>query len=163
MRRSLPSFLALLSFTASAVLAQKMPPKPITFSSPKYPTALTDSGRNGDVAVDVLVKTDGTVANPVVKSSDDPAFSEEAVAAITQWKFQPAMVDGAPVEMHVEIPFKFRAPFDQKINAMAKRKVYMVLPEPAMTAKEYGKLKPKGTVRPSYPAALAKSGIKQDL
>ncbi len=159
---------SVLSLTAAvlfapAAFAEKTPPKPLTFPSPKYPAALTDSGRNGDVAIDVLVKADGSVAEPVLKAADDPAFGVEAMAVIDQWKFQPATVDGAPVEIHVEIPFKFRAPFDQKINAMAKRKVYMVLPEPAMTAKEYGKLKPKGTVRPAYPPSLAKSGIKQDL
>lgn len=148
---------------APAAFAEKTPPKPLTFPSPKYPATLTDSGRNGDASIDVLVKADGSVADPVLKATDDPAFGAEAMAVITEWKFQPATSDGAPVAMRVEIPFKFRAPFDQKINAMAKRKVYMALPEPAMTAKEYGKLKPKGTVRTAYPAALAKSGIKQDL
>lgn len=145
------------------LLAQKAPPKPATFASPKYPAALTDSGVSGQATIDVMVKADGSVADPVVQSADNPAFGVEAMAVIEQWKFQPGTADGAPIDMRVAIPFQFRAPFDQKINAMAKRKVYLVLPEPAMTAKAYGKLKPKGTVRPAYPPGLAKSGLKQDL
>jgi TonB family protein len=149
---------------ASSVIAQTTNPKPVTFPSPKYPAELVDTGTNGEATIDVTIKSDGSVANPVLKSTDNPAFGAEAMAVIEQWKFTPGMRDGAPIEMKVAIPFQFRAPFDQKINAMAKRKVYQQLPEPALTQKEYkSKLKVKAKARPAYPKALAKSGLKEDV
>jgi TonB family protein len=148
---------------APSLFAQRTAPKPTTFPSPKYPAVLVDTGTSGEATIDVVVKTDGSVGEPVLKSADHPAFGTEAMAVIEQWKFQPGALDGAPVDMHVTIPFKFFAPPEQKINAMAKRKVYLPLPGEPMTAKAYGRLKVKNPARPAYPATLAKSGVKEDV
>jgi TonB family protein len=166
--KNLPRFQLVIATAALAfapgLFAQKTAPKPVTFPSPKYPTELVDTGLGGQATVDVLVKADGSVADPQLKAADNPAFGTEAMAVIGQWTFNPGTRDGAPIDMRVAIPFQFRAPFDQKINAMAKRKVYMTLPEPALTEKEYkAKLKPKSKASPIYPAALVKSGVKQDV
>lgn len=148
---------------APSLFAQRTAPKPTTFPSPKYPAVLVDTGISGEATIDVVVKADGSVGEPVLKSADNPAFGTEAMAVIEQWKFQPGALDGAPVDMHVAIPFKFFAPPEQKINAMAKRKVYLPLPEEPMTGKAYGRLKVKNPARPAYPATLAKSGVKEDV
>jgi TonB family protein len=149
---------------APALQAQRTNPKPVTVSQPKYPTELVDSGLSGTASVSFVVKADGSVTDPVLKSADHPAFGTEAMAVITQWKFEPGTRDGAAVDTPVEIPIQFRAPFDQKINALAKRKVFQPLSEPAMTQKEYkSKLKVKSKARPAYPPTLAKSGVKEDV
>ena len=147
-----------------SLFAQSINPKPVTFPSPKYPTELVDTGTSGEATIDVTIKADGSVSNPVLKSADHPAFGTEAMAVIEQWKFTPGTRDGTPIDMRVALPFQFRAPFDQKINAMAKRKVYLTLPEPVLTQKEYrSKLKVKTKARPQYPKSLAKSGVKEDV
>ena len=139
---------------ALSLHAAQTSPKPVETPSPAYPSALTDSGTSGSATIDIVVKTDGTVSDARVKSADHEAFGEAALAAIQKWRFEPATVDGAPVEKRVSVPFKFAAPIAQQLNAKFQRKVFQELPERPLTAKEYGKkLKAKKPLKPAYPAA----------
>ena len=139
-------------------------PKPVSTPSPQYPAELKDSGKNGVATIELIVKTDGTVADATVQSADDPAFGQVALAAVKNWKFEPGVRDGLPKEMRVSIPFQFQAPLDEQFNAAFKRKVFGELPEPALTAKEYGaKLKVKEKAKPVYPPQLVRSGVKGDV
>lgn len=150
--------------TASA-LAQKVDPKPVNTPSPGYPEALTDTGLNGVVEVDLTVKADGSVADAQLGMATHRAFGRAALAAVAVWRFEPGTLDGAPVDRKVSIPFRFAAPFEQVINASAKRKVFAALPEPALTDKDYPtkKLKVKKPARPIYPRALAGSDIEEKV
>jgi TonB family protein len=78
------------------------------------------------------------------------------MAAVMVWRFEPAMLDGVAIDQKVSVPFNFPAPFDQRINAAAKRKVFVTLSEPALTDKDFPtkKLKVKKPARPVYPRAL---------
>ncbi len=163
--RLIAAALLLAVLPAATVLAQRVNPKPVVMRSPDYPTALTDSGRDGTVTVEFAVEVDGTIHDPVVKSSDDPAFTEAALAALPKWKFEPGTRDGQPVRMKVALPFQFAAPPEQKVNAAFGRKVYLSNPPPAdqiVTAEQYGyPLEPLNQPNIRYPAAFQGSGREE--
>ncbi len=160
-RHCLYLFLAALTVAlAPWASAQTVRPKPLNPHMPAYPAELTDTGQDGDATIDVMVKTDGSMYGATINAADHPAFGAAALAAIQDWKFQPGQRDGAKAEMKVSIPFQFRAPFEQKINAQAKRKVFVTLPEPALSAKDYGQeLKVMTDAHPFYPRSLIRSGV----
>jgi hypothetical protein len=45
-----------------------------------------------------------TVDQPV---EGHPAFSDAAIAAVRQWRFEPARLDGRPVAITVVVPVRF--------------------------------------------------------
>lgn len=159
-------FAACLTLGSATALAQRVPPKLITPVSPGYPQELTDTGMNGRAEIDVTVKADGSVADPQLGMATHRAFGKAAMGVVTGWHFQPGTVDGAPADMRVGIPFNFAAPFDQTINALAKRKVFVdSLPEPAVNEKDFPakKLKVKRPARGRVPGSLAGSEIDEKV
>ena len=62
----------------------------------------------GHVVVDVEVNTSGQVTNPRVFRSLGLGLDETAIEAIKQWKFAPALKDGKPVSVHVQVEMDFR-------------------------------------------------------
>lgn len=83
---------------------------------------------------------------------------------VSQWQFEPGVRDGVPSEFKVNVPFQFYAPFDQQVNAVFKRKVFLILPEPALARKEFsGKLKVKKEVKPEFPPSLAGPKIDEKI
>lgn len=150
--------LAACTVTAAAQSARTAP-QPLKTPGPEYPAALIDSGRDGTAIISFTVAADGSVQDASVKSADDPAFGEAALAALRQWTFKPATRDGQPVAIKVNQPFKFTAPADQKINAIFGRKVFRELPEPAIAASAYrGSLAPLNQPPVRYPPNVAGSG-----
>lgn len=144
-----------------AAHAQKVAPKPVSMPSPGYPDALTDTGLSGQAEVDATIKADGSVADAQLAMATHRAFGRAALAAIATWRFEPGTQDGTPVDVKVTIPFVFTAPFEQQVNAMAKRKVFAALAEPALSLKDYGaKLKVKKNATPNYPRTV--SGERSD-
>ena len=152
----------LAAFLAPGVVAAEVPktsPKLLSSPPPGYPAELTDTGISGQAEVDVTVKADGTVADVQLAMATHRAFGRAAMAAVTTWKFEPGQRDGVASDTRVSIPFQFKAPLEQQINAVAKRKVFVTLPEPALTQKDYGaKLKVKRPARPVYPRGIAGPG-----
>jgi len=124
--------------------AQVVNPKPVSTPNPGYPDSLTDTGLSGRAEVDITIKTDGSVADAELGMADQRAFGKAAMAAVKEWKFQPATRDGTPIEIRVTIPFIFPAPVDQQVNFFAKRKVFVPAPAAVLSPKDYGsKLKLK--------------------
>jgi TonB family protein len=154
-----------LAFAAVSSFAQKVAPKPLNVSSPGYPEELTDTGMNGQAEVDFIVKADGSVADAALAMASHRAFGRAALAVVKTWKFQPATQDGAPVDVHATQRFTFAAPFDQVVNARARRKVFVALTEPALTDKEFPtkKLKVKRAARPAMPRSLAGSDLEEKV
>jgi TonB family protein len=143
---------------------QLTPPKPVTTPSPGYPAELTDTGISGQAVLTFVVKADGSVADPAVKSADQPAFGTAAAAAVANWKFEPGVRDGTPVDLKVTQQFRFQAPFEQQVNARFGRKVFTKVEEPVLDQKAYGKKpKVKKNVTPAYPRSLARSGVSEKV
>ncbi len=77
--------------------------------NPEYPSEAKARNIQGLVMLDAQVLNDGSVGNiDVVKG--DPLLTEAAVHAVRQWKYQPYLVDGRPVESQTRITINFALP-----------------------------------------------------
>ena len=152
-----------IAFVA-AVQAQKVPPKRIDTPAPEYPAELADTGLSGNAVIEAVIKADGSVADAVVKSADQPAFGAAAVAALAHWRFEPGTNDGVAVDRKVSLPFKFAAPGEQRMNAFFKRKVFLKLTEPVVSQKDFGREPKVAKEAPLfYPKALVGSKVAEKV
>ena len=81
-------------------------PYPEFTAMPPYPT---HARSGGSVLVEMIVEPDGSVSTASVVSSAPP-FDEPALGAARQWRFRPAVVNGARVPARVYIVFGFPTP-----------------------------------------------------
>jgi len=88
-------------------LDQPDPPTLIKSVRPEYPLFIGRAGLIGSVTIDFVVDTNGQVINPYVVESNNPWFERPSIDAILQWKFQPALQAGHPVNFHSSQTFSF--------------------------------------------------------
>ncbi|MDM7917205.1 MAG: TonB family protein [Candidatus Eisenbacteria bacterium] len=81
------------------------PPSPVYRPPAFYPE--TAMGIEGTVIVKLRVDTRGIVKDAKVLEGGNPALEWAALDAAKRWRFDPAKLDGKPVEADVTIPFKF--------------------------------------------------------
>lgn len=74
---------------------------------PQYPYALRSKGVQGEAVVECVVTAQGEVTGVTVIRCTDPLFGEAAVAAVSQWKFNPGMKGGVPVATRMQVPIAF--------------------------------------------------------
>ena len=74
---------------------------------PLYPSFMRRAGLIGSVTIDFVVDTNGQVINPYVIESNNPWFERPVIDAILQWKFQPALQAGHPVNVEARQIFEF--------------------------------------------------------
>lgn len=72
-----------------------------------YPPAAKDARIQGTVILHVLVGKTGEVEDVEVLKGLPKGLSEAAVAAVRQWRFEPATVDGKPVPARTTLTFNF--------------------------------------------------------
>jgi len=86
-------------------------PQPLDNFSPlpAYPKLAETSGVKGRVVVLCFVDKTGSVKKYQFKSVEPPnlGFAEEVEKIIMTWKFTPAIQNGKPIGVWVEIPFNF--------------------------------------------------------
>jgi TonB family protein len=75
---------------------------------PEYSEEARATKLQGTVLVKVVVDTDGLAKDIQVLKSQGMGLDEQAVIAITQWKFKPGMKDGVPVAVLAQIEINFR-------------------------------------------------------
>jgi TonB family protein len=79
-----------------------VPPKLIKRVDPTYPRSALSQHVSGTVRVSYAVGADGAVYNAHAISgdglSDDPSLRKAAEDAVVQWRFQPATLDGKPIQ-----------------------------------------------------------------
>lgn len=81
--------------------------RPTTQVRAVYPPAMKRQGRGGTVTVQFIVDEEGSVRNPFIERSPDPAFSKAVLDVIRKWKFSVPMKDGEPVKVRVRLPYTF--------------------------------------------------------
>jgi len=64
-------------------------------------------GITGDVLLEVVVRSDGSVGTTRVLQGLGYGLEQRAIDAVRQWRFAPAMRKGAPVDVLVEIAVEF--------------------------------------------------------
>jgi TonB family protein len=83
-------------------------PKVIASVQPQYTPEAKDAKIQGTVAVGLEVNADGKAQNMYIIRSLDKGLDENAMAAISQWAFQPGEKDGKPVIVFATIEVNFR-------------------------------------------------------
>lgn len=74
---------------------------------PTYPPLARSQRVSGDVRIDALVDATGHVTTMKIVSG--PVLLHQAAKdALHQWRYQPAMLDGKPVPMHLTVTVQFR-------------------------------------------------------
>src|SRR5690606_32053513 len=69
-----------------------------TLPPPKYPAYAAEHHLSGNVVLIVDVAADGSVSHAEIERSEPKGiFDEVALAAVQDWKFNPATEDGVPV------------------------------------------------------------------
>ena len=82
-------------------------PVPIYKPDPPYSDEARKAKYQGMVVLWIIVDSTGAVTECRVVKPLGYGLDEEAVKAVSTWKFQPAMRDGSPVPVHVMVAVKF--------------------------------------------------------
>jgi len=90
-----------------AVGGDVRPAKLVSSVSPIYPSLAKSQHVAGDVKVDALIDPNGKVTTMKVVSGPT-LLHQAAMDALRQWKYQPAMLDGKTVPMHLTVTLQFR-------------------------------------------------------
>jgi hypothetical protein len=95
--------------TCSASAAgQLTPPMKINDVRPRYKQAWIDAGVEENILLQARIGVDGTVRSVDALSPVNAELEDEAISAVSQWRFSPTYLNCEPVEvqMYVTVSFK---------------------------------------------------------
>lgn len=73
----------------------------------EFPAEMMDAGIGGTVVMEIDIGPDGKVMEARVVQGATPAFDASALAAIKQFEFSPAEVDGQPAAVRIQYSYTF--------------------------------------------------------
>jgi TonB family protein len=84
-------------------------PKVVSEVKPQYTPEAIRAKIQGTVTMNVVVRTDGTPRDIEITKSLDAKYGldTQAVAALSQWRFEPGLKDGKPVPVRVTVEMRF--------------------------------------------------------
>jgi TonB family protein len=137
---------------------------------PKYTTRASKAGIEGTVVLHIEVEPDGKPQNILVLRSLDSDLDQEAILAVSQWRFKPGMKDGKPVTVAATVEVNFRLLQSDEYTAAASERVpkagVKTPPRPSESkttrAPLSGVEQPRlaHIIEPKYPAELLGSGLE---
>ncbi len=74
---------------------------------PEYPADLQQAGVQGVVEIHAIIGKDGTVLNATVVNTVDSRLAQSALDAVRQWTYEPALLNGEPIEIVTTIDIDF--------------------------------------------------------
>ena len=85
------------------------PPKVVSEVKPQYTPEALQAKIEGTVMMNAVVRTDGTPRDIEITESLDTEYGldKQAVAALSQWRFEPGRKDGKPVPVRVTVEMRF--------------------------------------------------------
>jgi TonB family protein len=76
---------------------------------PSYPAHLQSLGVEGVVLLRAVISTEGSLLNlEVANSGVDPELARVALDAVREWRYQPTLLNGRPVEVATTVTVEFR-------------------------------------------------------
>ena len=76
---------------------------------PVYPPELQQQGIVGSVVIQASIAVTGEPVNlEVVSPGTDPRLAQAALDAVRQWRYQPALLNGEPVQIDTKVTVDFR-------------------------------------------------------
>jgi TonB family protein len=88
-------------------------PAPVRKVDPKYPPTLMKDRVEGEVVLYAVIRRDGSVDSIQLVHGIDEQLDANAMDALSQWKFRPALKQGTPVELEAIVHIPFHAPSDR--------------------------------------------------
>jgi TonB family protein len=85
-----------------------IPAKLVYKADPEYPDDVRSRGIQGDVVLRAVVSLKGTVLSLTSVSSPDPQLTEAAIKAVNEWRYQPSLLNGEPIETATTITVNFQ-------------------------------------------------------
>lgn len=83
-------------------------PRKLQDVRPIYPASMRAAGQEGVVPLEAIIGRDGTVTSVrVLTAQVHPDFAIAAVDAVRQWRFSPTLLNGAPVEVVMNVSVTF--------------------------------------------------------
>ena len=82
-------------------------PKLVHETKPSYSATARNAGVQGNVVLDCVILTDGTVGDVRVSKPLDSDLDAEAIRTVRQWKFTPGEKEGQPVPVQVSVELTF--------------------------------------------------------
>jgi TonB family protein len=84
-------------------------PKVVSEVKPQYTPEALQAGIEGTVVMNAVVRTDGTPGDIKITQSLDTQYGldNQAVVALSQWRFEPGLKDGKPVPVRLTIEMRF--------------------------------------------------------
>jgi TonB family protein len=79
----------------------------ISSVAPRYPTIAKSQRVAGDVKIDALIDAAGHVSSMKIVSGPT-MLQESAMDALRHWKYEPALLDGKAVPMHLTVTIQFK-------------------------------------------------------
>jgi TonB family protein len=83
------------------------PAKLVKMVRPAYPEDLKSKGVAGLVTLEAVLLKDGTLGNIRSIGAVDPGLAGAAVETVRQWRYQPALLNGEPVEIAATIQLEY--------------------------------------------------------
>ena len=83
-------------------------PSIVSARQPDYTDEASRVHKEGKVVISLIVDTAGRARNLRVVSPLGYGLDEKAIQAVQQWRFQPGMKDGKPVNVQLNIEVEFR-------------------------------------------------------
>jgi TonB family protein len=84
------------------------PPSLLREVKPDYTEDARRRGINGEVELEIVVRSDGTVGDVRLVRGLGAGLDQRAIDAVRQWRFAPARRFGTPVDVLVQIAVEFR-------------------------------------------------------
>ncbi|PYT32976.1 MAG: hypothetical protein DMG58_09005 [Acidobacteria bacterium] len=84
------------------------PAKLIHQTHPEYPGSAKSRGVQGDVVLRAVISLDGSVGSMSPAGSPDPELAQAAINAVRQWRYEPALLNGQPIETATTITVNFQ-------------------------------------------------------
>ncbi len=94
--------------TALQVGGDVIRPKRIFAPQPQYGEWARKSRIQGEVVVEAIIDKQGRITNVRVLKGLPLCLSEQAILAIRQWKFEPATLNGKPIDVYYNMTVNFR-------------------------------------------------------
>lgn len=84
------------------------PPVRLDNVLPLFPESMRAAGQGGVVPIEAIIGRDGQVASArVISASVHPDFAAAALEAVRQWRYQPTLLNGKPVEVVLVVGVTF--------------------------------------------------------
>jgi TonB family protein len=80
---------------------------PVVFPDPEVPRSQIPAGVEGSVIVEITIDDHGTVVETRIVQSLGYGIEEKVLAALRNWRFTPATLDGVAIPSQQDVYFRF--------------------------------------------------------